>query len=289
LASAGTRAACVLASPRTQPQLGGAHPSAWAMPEGRVDARAVLEQFLSDPCTPALQADALVLLAPDIAEAAARAAQSSASDARNIALAVLDADGHAAFRPLTTQLAALDPARTDAVRAALERISAALLEPFLRLAVHPSPEMRQSALRWLGARPESSARQALIAGLRDADASVQHTALEAVSQHPDGAGARAVAGLLAGSPSWSVRRQAARALEQMAAAARADEVLRILRHAALEDHYALVREAAARALFAASPEDARPVLQQLERSDPEAQIKVTAQELLAQGESGAAR
>jgi tetratricopeptide (TPR) repeat protein/HEAT repeat protein len=319
LASAGTRAACVLASPPSfsgvwsrppprrsesvgaplppprgaralgpPPQLAGGPLDSWPMPDGRVDARLVLEQLLSDPCTPALRADALVLLAPDIAEAAARAAQSSASDARNIALTVLDADGHAAFRPLIAQAAALDPARTDAVRAALERISSALLEPFLRLAVHPSPEMRQSALRWLGTRPESSARQALIGGLQDADASVQHTALEAVSQHPDAAGALAVAGLLAGSPSWSVRRAAARALEQMGAAAHADEVLQALRHAAVEDHYALVRDAAARALFAASPRAAHAVLQQLERSDPEAQIKATAQELLARGESGAA-
>jgi HEAT repeat protein len=54
----------------------------------------------------------------------------------------------------------------------------------------------------------------------------------------------------------------------------------LLQHAALEDRYALVRDAAARALYAVQPPAAARVLERLRQGDPESKVRATAQELL---------
>ena len=139
--------------------------------------------------------------------------------------------------------------------------------------------LRQSARRFLGSRPEPAARQAVLAALADSDVAVQRTALAALSAHPDGAGALAVANLLEGTHHWSLRRQAAQALEQMGQAAASEQVVELLQRAALEDRYALVRDAAARALYAVRPPAAAQVLERLRQGDPESKVRATAQEL----------
>jgi HEAT repeat protein len=120
----------------------------------------------------------------------------------------------------------------------------------------------------------------LLTALEDTDASVQRSALGALSLRPDATAALAVAELLAGSSRWPLRRQAAQALEQLGSVAAAPRVLETLTKAALEDRYALVRDAAARALFSIAPRTALPVLERLRDGDPEAQVQASARELL---------
>jgi hypothetical protein len=66
----------------------------------------------------------------------------------------------------------------------------------------------------------------------------------------------------------------------MGEAGRNEDVLASLEAAALHDRYALVRDAAARALFAIDPRKAVAVLERLRDRDPEIQVKATARALL---------
>jgi HEAT repeats len=275
LVAAGARAACMLSTERV-PSVA----RAWPVPEGRVDARALLRQLLPDPCSPDARADAALLLAPEISEAVSRAVRGSALQVRSVTAALLDADGHAAFLPLTAELGTAERTRAERAREAAERIARGVLPAFLQLLAHPSPELRQSSLAFLGSRPEPAARQALLAALEDTDPTVQRSALGALSLRPDVTAALAVAQLLAQSDRWPLRRQAAQALEQLGGVADAPRVLETLTTAAQKDRYALVRDAAARALFAISPRAALPVLEHLRDSDPEAQVQASARELL---------
>jgi HEAT repeat protein len=120
----------------------------------------------------------------------------------------------------------------------------------------------------------------VLRALADPDVGVQRAALGALAAHPDPAAAQAMAELLGSSDNWSLRRQAALALEQMGEAGRSEDVLASLEQRVTGDRYALVRDAAARALFAIDPQRAASVLERVKQADPEAQVKATARELL---------
>jgi HEAT repeat protein len=66
----------------------------------------------------------------------------------------------------------------------------------------------------------------------------------------------------------------------MGNAAASEQVVTLLQHTALDDRYALVRDAAARALHAVQPAAAVQVLERLRQGDPESKVRATAQELL---------
>lgn len=275
LVLAGVQAACVLgAPPRSLAHRG------LPLPEGRVDARALLRRMLPDVCSPEAEARALVLLAPDLATAAARSVRSSPTQARALATLLLGKDGAAAFVPLTERLAAASRESAAAAKESVELIAKAVVQPYLELADHPATEVRSSAVRWLASRAEPAARQAVLGAVNDADVNVQRGALSTLETRPDPVAARAVSGLLARSKSWSVRRQAAQTLERMGRAARADDVLGVLEAAALKDEYALVRDAAVRALFAIDAQGTKSVLERVGRADPEASVQATVRDLL---------
>jgi tetratricopeptide (TPR) repeat protein/HEAT repeat protein len=276
LVAAGVQAACVIGAGSSS----RAAPGGLPMPDGRVDARAILQELLPNECSPNAEASALALLAPELAEAASRAAQASPAQARSLASALLGKQGQTDFLPLGAHLDAADPPRAARAREGIERIAQAVIEPFLRLAEHPGADVRQAALRWLASRPEGTARAAVVKALHDPDATVQRTGLNALSERPDQAGAEAVASLLAESESWSVRRQAAQVLEQMGETGALGVVRQSLTKAALDDAYSLVRDAAARALYAIDPSAALPVLERLAQADPEAEVQATARRLL---------
>ena len=109
---------------------------------------------------------------------------------------------------------------------------------------------------------------------------MQRAALSALSDRPSPAAASAVSRVLAGSESWSLRRQAAQTLERMGSAARNEEVAGALQAAAQADGYALVRDAAVRALFAVDAQRARAVLERVARTDAELGVRTSARELL---------
>jgi cellulose synthase operon protein C len=275
LVAAGVQAACVLGAGNRLPPA-----RALPLPEGRVDARALLQRLLPDVCSPDAEARALVLLAPDIATAAARSVQSSPAQARALSATLLARDGSPAFAPLTEHLAGASAENAAAARESVELIARAVVEPYLELAEHPATELRSSAVRWLASRPEARAREAVLAAVNDSDLSVQRSALSTLESRPDPAAARAVSGLLSSSKGWSVRRQAAQTLERMGKVARSDEVLGALEAAALRDTYALVREAAVRALFSIDALGAKNVLERVARADPEASVQATVRQLL---------
>jgi tetratricopeptide (TPR) repeat protein/HEAT repeat protein len=277
LVAAGVQAACVLgAGSRTEPPRSQSLP----LPEGRVDARAILQRMLPNDCTPDAEARALVLLAPDIASAAARSVRSSPAQARSLAATLLANDGSPAFAPLSEHLAGAGAENAAAAKESVELIAKAVVEPYLELAEHPATEVRSSAVRWLASRPEPRAQKAVLAAVNDSDLSVQRGALSTLESRPDPAAARAISGLLSSSKSWSIRRQAAQTLERMGGVARSDEVLGALEQAALADGYALVRDAAVRALHAVDARGTKSVLERVARTDPEAGVQATVRQLL---------
>ncbi len=275
LVAAGVRAACVLSG-----KASSSAAQALGVPEGRVDARVLLEQLEVSRCSPDAEAAALSLLGADLARAAVQALHGSRTETLAVAGALLDANGKATFEPLGRHLAEADATLGKHAREAIEQIAVAVFEPYRELADHPSAELRQTALRWLATRPEPRAVERVLSALGDADPAVQHTALSGLEKRPDAIVTRALAELLGRAPSWSLRRQAAEILGKSGPAGAADAVLAALRQAALSDDYALVREAAARALFSLSPQAATSVLERLARSDPEAQVQRTARDLL---------
>src|SRR5690606_6988200 len=95
---------------------------------------------------------------------------------------------------------------------------------------------------------------------------------------------RVVARLARAHAAWPVRVRAAEALGRLAASgagATASEATAALADVARRDGYALVREAAARALAAVDPAAAARVLGELAARDPEPRIRRVAAELLA--------
>lgn len=275
LVAAGVQAACVLAGERRR-----APRAHLPTPEGRVDVRAILAALLPRECSPDAEASALVLLGSEIARAAAMGVQSSEQQARALAAMLSDERGAPAFRPLSARLDEATPDRERAARAATLTIAAELLDPFLRLSQHPSADMRQTALRWLAMRPEPAAKSAVLEATRDADPDVLRSAMSALAARPDAGGAAAIAEVLRSASAWSMRRHAALALERMGPAAADSAVVEALERAALGDPYALVRQAAARALGGIHPGASAGVLERLRDSDPEAQVRATARDLL---------
>jgi HEAT repeat protein len=92
-------------------------------------------------------------------------------------------------------------------------------------------------------------------------------------------GAAAAARLVMSEEDWALRVLAAEALGR-SGTAEMDDVVSALAGAAKRDGYALVREAAARALFAVSPVRARPVLESIAKTDAERRVRDVACELL---------
>jgi tetratricopeptide (TPR) repeat protein len=274
LVEAGVRAATLLSnarSSRSKLEL--------PVPEGRVDVRQTLAQLQPRGHTPADEARALVQLAPEIADAALRAVQSSPSQARAIADLLLTPDGQPAFAPLTARLELVDEPLRSKAHAAVEQISHGVVEPFLRLVEHPSADVRSSVIKWLSSRPEPEAQSAVLAALGDSDPDVQRNALGALSRNPSAGASLAIAEVLGNSPAWPIRLEAARALGALGANAADPRAIAALAAAAERDKVPLVREAAARALTGIAPEQARPVLERLKRGDPEVWVKDSASAL----------
>jgi HEAT repeat protein len=121
--------------------------------------------------------------------------------------------------------------------------------------------------------------------LSDDEPEVCKTALASLRRISDETIVAAVLALLKKSDSWSVRVHAAKALaRQGSGAAGAQRVLAALRHAAVEDGFAMVREAALRSLVSLDRSGATPVLRRIQKHDAEPRLRNLARELArAQG------
>ncbi|AKT42377.1 tetratricopeptide repeat protein [Chondromyces crocatus] len=252
-----------------------------AVPDGTLTLKEVLAGLAPDAASPADRAAALVALAPALRKAAVAAVSTSPHRARLVADALLaGASGRQGLAPFLGGDEALDEGAERAVRSAAEAIAAAVVAPFVSLVRHPAVEVRTRAVELLASRPEPEAQAAVIDALGDPDESVRRAALSALGKVRDGGTVAAVAGIVKSSPSWPLRVRAAEALGRLGGAGADKALLETLTVAARSDGYALVREAAARALASADPTAATPLLRELSQRDPEPSVRKTAGELL---------
>ena len=244
-------------------------------PEARVELREVLGAMMPGPYTTKERVDALERFAPELARSSALAARSSPERAR----AVVEALGlGGATAPVPALVGDAKGEELERARRAIAGVASGIVPVFAGLARHPYAEVRIAAIDFLGSRNEPAAREAVARALDDREPLVRRSALAAVSKG-NTAGASAAARLLASEEDWALRVLAADALGR-AGTVDADEVVVALTRAVRSDGYALVREAAARALFAVSPARARPVLEALAKTDAERRVRDVACELL---------
>ncbi len=276
LQSAGTAAALVLATGKYH-----APHEPLEVPEGRVDVRSQIDELRPGGYSPDEHARALVKLAPALQAACVAAVQSSPERARAVADALLDRGGKPAFGPLTRELDKANAALRKQAGDAATGIARAVVAPFVALASHPSPDVRARAVQFLATRSEQAARTAVVEALGDPDEHVQRAALAAADRARTPGAVNAVTGLLTHKSDWPVRVRAAEALGRLAAGSRDKKAVAALTRAAQSDAYALVREAAVRALPLVDAAAARPVLTEVAEKDAEPRVQRAARELLA--------
>jgi cellulose synthase operon protein C len=258
------------------------------VPDGPLSIRDVLSGLSPDATGAVERGQALVALAPALQKAAIAAVSTSPDRARVVADALLAGAGSGegeggglGLAPFTVVGAKLDEKLAPKVRAAVESVAAASVAPFVALVRHPALEVRTRAVELLATRQEPEAQAAVIDALGDPEESVRRAALSATGgvKHPPTIAA--VAKVLRESSSWPLRVRAAEALGRLGAGGSPSAlVVETLSSAARSDSYALVREAAARALAPVDPAAAAVVLRELSTKDAEPRVRETAAELL---------
>jgi HEAT repeat protein len=251
------------------------------VPDGPLTLGDVLSTFGPEAATAAERATALVALAPALEKAAVAAVATSPDRARVVASALLARDDGPSLAPFTDGLEGLDPKLVEGARAAASSIAAAVVPGFVAIERHPDIEVRTRAVELLARRSEPEAQAAVVDALADPDEQVRRAALAAIGAVRAPKTLEAVARVCRESPSWPLRVRAAEALGRLGKGAPAPLVVETLAASARGDAYALVREAAVRALAPLDASKARPLLEDLARTDPEPRVRATAKELLA--------
>ena len=253
------------------------------VPDGPLTLRDVLLGLAPDEAGPSERAAALVALGPALQRAAVAAVATSPERARLVADALLGGEGEGlSLAPFTDGRAKLDldPVLAKQVEVTVESLAAAVVPGFAALERHPDVDVRTRAVELLARRPEAEAQAAVIDALSDPEESVRRTALSAIGPVQHAPTIAAVARVLQTSPSWPLRVRASEALGRLGAGGADPSVVDTLAAAARTDDYALVREAAARALAPIDRARARPILEELAAKDPEPRVRQTATELL---------
>lgn len=181
----------------------------------------------------------------------------------------------------------LDPARDGTVEPALDgwadRLIRAMVSSFASLVRHPNPALRRRAVELLAGREEPEALAAIKAALDPRDPETCRVALAALGRVGTPDLVVAVVSLLSRRDEWSVRARAADVLahsevKDSALSARvSSELTRVVR----EDPFALVREAALRALALRDPTAAADVARTVQGSDEEPRVRKLATEIVA--------
>jgi tetratricopeptide (TPR) repeat protein len=251
------------------------------VPDGPLALRDVLLGLSPDPQGPNERGAALVALGPALRKAAVAAVSTSPERARVVADALLAADGKLALAPFFGG-EPLEPRLAAPVAEAVEAIASAVVPGFVALERHPSVEVRTRAVELLARRTEPEAQAAVIDALDDPEESVRRAALAAVGPVKSERLVAAVGKLVKEATSWPLRVRAAEALGRLGAGGGPGSaaIVETLSAAACDDGYALVREAAARALVASDRAAARGVLEQLKAKDAEPRVREAAEELL---------
>jgi tetratricopeptide (TPR) repeat protein/HEAT repeat protein len=274
LSRAAARAALVLVSGTP-----AAAEDIFPVPDGAIDVRAVIDTIGPAAHDPLSEVAALAKLAPALARAAAAAAESSPRRARALAEALASGGRGLTLGNFEAASRPPKPEELAAAQRLTAEIGSSVVEPLARLTSHPDPEMRLVPLPFFAGRSEERAARALAALLDDEDAGVRRAVLSALGpQHA--ALSEGVSARLRREQEWPLRVTAAEALGRMAAGAGQRSASEALAQAALRDDYALVREAAARALSRVAPAAARPILTRMRTQDAEPRLQSLAERLL---------
>ncbi len=255
------------------------------VPDGPLTVRDVLLGLAPDPSSPKERAEALIALAPALRKAALAAVSTSPDRARVVADALLAGGDKPSLAPLLDGRDKLDDKLEKPALDAIESIAAAVVPGFVALVRHPEAPVRTRAVELSARRPEPEAQAAVIDALSDPEESVRRAALSSLGPVKHAATVNAVAKLVKEAPSWPLRVRAAEALGRLGLSSSATAeskamILATLSAAAKEDSYALVREAAVRALAPVDKAAAKAVLQEIAAKDVEVRVRETAKELL---------
>ena len=247
------------------------------VPEGTLDVRQVLDAIHPAPHEPTAEVAALAKLSPALSRAAAAAAESSPARARALSEALSRGSGLmlGSFETASRKPKAEEQA---AAQRLLADVGKSVVAPLARLTAHPDPDLRLVPLPFLIGRSEEVAKRALEALTRDPEPAVRRAALSALGPEQREL-AKPVAARLNQETEWPLRASAAEALGRVAKGQAEPSVVEALTRAAVSDPYALVREAAARALAAVAGPAALPTLRQLKERDPEPRLRGLAESL----------
>ncbi len=247
------------------------------VPDSALDVRRVIDAIHPAPHDPTLEVAALAKLSSALARAAAAAAESSPARARALSEA-LARGGGLTLGSFETASRKPKPEEQAAAQRLLADVGASVVGPLARLTAHPDPDLRLVPLPFLVGRSEEVAKRALEALTKDSEPQVRRAALSALGPEQREL-SRSVAGRLNQEAEWPLRATAAEALGRMAKGNAEPAVVESLTRAAVSDPYALVREAAARALAAVAGSAALPTLRQLKERDPEPRLRALAERL----------
>ncbi|MEO8877362.1 MAG: HEAT repeat domain-containing protein [Polyangiaceae bacterium] len=240
-------------------------------PEGALDVDAMLDALVPQNLSVADRAAAVVKYGA-VLEAAATTALGTSSDR---ARAVLDAIGSndGALRPLL--IADASP-ETAAAHARAKLIARDLEPAIVAIAHHPDPALRMKAVILLAHSPTDAARDAMVHAVNDSSEAVQRVALSSLGSEPNPRAVAAVGKLIVAQESWAMRVLAVQALGRLGAAGSGGDASELLKSAALHDTYALVREAAVKALASFDLARAKLLAAQMASTDPEPRVRETA-------------
>lgn len=242
------------------------------VPDEDVDAEATLEQLVPRGLALSDRAQTIVAFADVLGRSANAALATSTERAR----VVLDAMGsrEGALEPLLAP--SEDGPAAAAARAKIAEIAAAIEPNVAALSRHPEPSVRTKAVVMLARSRSDAAGDAVAQAVTDASESVQRVALASIGRHADPKTVGAVGKILGHHESWAMRVLAAEALGRLGAAGAGAEAARKLEETATKDPYALVREAALRALASYDKPAASRLAATMAASDPEPRVRETA-------------
>ncbi len=250
------------------------------VPDGPLSVRDLLRSLGPDAPAAGDRAAALIAIGPALERAAVAALATSPERASVVADALLSRGDELGLAPFTSADAKLDAKLAADARAAIEAIVAATVPGFVALGRHPAIDVRQRAVELCARRPEAEAQAAVVDALGDPDETVRRAALAALGRVKHPPTIAAVAALVRQSASWPLRVRAAEALGRLGAGGPPAGMIEALAEAARGDAFALVREAAARAIAALDPKGAEALLRELAANDPEPRVRSVATELI---------
>jgi HEAT repeat protein len=252
----------------------------FAVPDGPLSVRTLLDEMIPSGFTPKERLAALVAIEQPLTRAALDAVRTSPERAMLIADALLARSDAPALAPFTDDIESVPQADREQAEQAVRRIAQALAPAFIALVRHPSIDLRVRAIRVLARETDSQSTLAVVDGLSDENETVQRATLTALADMHTDASTRALSTLLAHNENWALRVRAAQALGNTPPMGSANEAQVALTNAARHDSFALVRQRAVESLFRISPQNARATLEIVAKEDPEPRVKETARRLL---------